>query len=132
MEVQLLSGVFLPKMPYFVGANSVGYLRANARVPTVYLPRLRLGLGHFSLKTQPVSKNREPGLQENSVRNFTGRQLLSGVFLRINGGRDACLYPGNNFPNLVYFAVTWALRTCRAARGPGDVRYGPTFPVKLG
>ena len=41
------------------------------------------------------------------------------------------LLTGNNFPNLVYFAVTWALRTCRAARGPVDVRYGPTFPHKL-
>ena len=27
--------------------------------------------------------------------------------------------------------MTWALRTCRATRGPADVRYGPTFPRKL-
>ena len=81
MRVQLPPGVFLPKIPYFVVANSVGYLRADARVPTVYLPRLRLELGHFSLKTQPIPKNREPGLQENSVRNFTGRKRPPGVFL---------------------------------------------------
>ena len=49
-----------------------------------------------------------------------------------NNGREETFYPGNNFPNSAYFDVTWALRTCRAARGLYDVRYGPTFPVKLG
>ena len=54
MRVQLPPGVFLPKTPRFVVANSVGYLRPIGRVPTVYLPRLRLESGRFSLKTRSV------------------------------------------------------------------------------
>jgi len=42
--------VFLPKIANFVVANSVGYLRAIARVPPVYLPRLRLEIDYFILK----------------------------------------------------------------------------------
>jgi len=41
---------FLPKNTYFVVALSVGYLRAIARVPPVYLLRSRLELNLFVLK----------------------------------------------------------------------------------
>ena len=47
--------IFLPKKAYFVVALSVGYLRANARVSPVFLPRSRLELSLFSLKK---SRNR--------------------------------------------------------------------------
>jgi len=30
----------------------------------------------FLFEATPKGKNREPGLQENSVRSFTGRQIL--------------------------------------------------------
>ena len=49
----------------------------------------------------------------------------------INGGRDETLYLSNHFPNSAHFAVTWALRTCGPTGRLTDVRYGPTFPVKL-
>ena len=41
---------FLPKKAYFVVALCVGYLRATARVPPVFLLRSRLELSFFRLK----------------------------------------------------------------------------------
>ena len=41
-SIPVLGTIFLPKNRLFVVARLVGYLRATARVPTVFLPRLRL------------------------------------------------------------------------------------------
>ena len=41
-SIPILGTIFLPKNRLFVVARLVGYLRAAARVPTVFLPRLRL------------------------------------------------------------------------------------------
>ena len=40
--IPILGTIFLPKNRLFVVARLVGYLRAAARVPTVFLPRVRL------------------------------------------------------------------------------------------
>ena len=47
---------FLLKTRYFVVAHSVGYLRASARLRTVYLPRSRLELTRFSLKNLKLAR----------------------------------------------------------------------------
>ena len=46
----VLGKFFRPKKTCFVVAHLVGYLRANARVPPVSLPRVRLESGLFILK----------------------------------------------------------------------------------
>ena len=66
--------LFLPKFktPRKRGFNFVGK-QANCFACV----RMRKAERCFCLRgTAPKGKNREPGLQENSVRNFTGRRIL--------------------------------------------------------
>ena len=51
--------VFLPKPLFFGVARSVGYLRAAARVPTVFLPPLTPRINGFSFE-KPLSSNKVP------------------------------------------------------------------------
>ncbi len=58
----LLSGVFLPNFFHFVVVPSVEYLRAGARVPTVY----RISALPFSFEKQCTERKKKVNIPENS------------------------------------------------------------------
>ena len=111
-SIPVLGKFFRPKKPLFLVARLVGYLRANARVPPVYLPRVRLEPGFFILKKLYFSMRqglktdyREPGLQEKARKALWAYQLarpkarlIPQGFNRQGFYRKASLYWANLKP----------------------------------
>lgn len=70
--VQTINTVFfLSKTRLFVVVRSVGYLRATARVPTVFLPPLTPRINGFSFE-KPLSSNKVPLPCASGVFDFYG------------------------------------------------------------
>ena len=65
-------GVLLRNLGHFVVASPVGYLRAAARVPAVFLPSARLELPQIPVKSFPVSIFDPLGVLLRNLGHFVG------------------------------------------------------------